>query len=70
MLMDLSIKLSHGEPLLEHRSFAEAGGCVSLWAEGRASLSWRDTQSDEQTLSELRDWNANGKVVGRRRTLE
>jgi len=23
--------------------------------------SWRDTQSDEQTLSELRDWNALGK---------
>lgn len=23
--------------------------------------SWRDMQSDEQTLSELRDWNAHGK---------
>lgn len=23
--------------------------------------SWGDTQSDEQTLSELRDWNAHGK---------
>ena len=27
MLMDLSTKLSHDGPLLEHRSFAKAGMC-------------------------------------------